>query len=270
MNKRNDAEIERFCRLVESGDLKGAIDLIVDYDKANPNCRFVEMPFVIYGMNALAFAAGEGAVEVLDSLVEQSKKYRLNISAPLSSALLRAVNAEVVVALVAAGADVNARGGMARTALHAAVMKERTGVVEALVGCGADIEAKDEWGRTAAMWAARMWHADALRFLAGKGADLNALDHEKNDALSLTLLAPTNEEADLQKAFDCVAVILKSGIPPNRPLPNGELPSTMARRHGLHSVIGLLQASALTGKHCPPAAAGQTIRNLPKPRVNAM
>lgn len=78
----------------------------------------------------------------------------------------------VVNTFIAAGADVNARDHLGYTALGRAVSKRRVPVIEALLVAGADPNAKDtHWGWTALHHAADLDNADAVKVLVRGGAD---------------------------------------------------------------------------------------------------
>lgn len=84
---------------------------------------------------------------------------------------------EVVAALLAAGADVDAREGCSgTTALHWAAEGGRPEVLELLLGAGAALEARDDWHRLTALdWAVCVEHAPHLHMdRAGAAALLEA------------------------------------------------------------------------------------------------
>jgi hypothetical protein len=74
--------------------------------------------------------------------------------------------------------------------LLAAAKKGKTIQVEALLARGADLEARDNYGRTALMLAAQYGRTDAVRLLLAKGASPDARDARGWNAYMLTLLSP--------------------------------------------------------------------------------
>ena len=80
--------------------------------------------------------------------------------------------------LLAAGADVGARGPQDATPLHwAAEYNDSAAVVEALVTAGADVSAKDQFGGTPLHWATEYNRNPAVMgVLMTAGADVNARD----------------------------------------------------------------------------------------------
>jgi hemoglobin len=79
--------------------------------------------------------------------------------------------AEIVHALVEAGANVNAADGVQRcTPLHMAARRGFTGIAEALIQCGADINATDRRGDTPLRRALNCRKASVAEMLAARGA----------------------------------------------------------------------------------------------------
>ena len=56
-------------------------------------------------------------------------------------------------------------------------------VVQALIAEGAEVNAKAKDGRTALMWASQKGHRDVVQALLAKGADVNAKDNKGRTAL---------------------------------------------------------------------------------------
>lgn len=96
--------------------------------------------------------------------------------------------AEVVRALVAAGAEVSATDEEGRTALMLAAEAGSTEGVKALIGAGSSVNAKDKHGRTALMWSVAskdVKYHDAVYDLLTAGADATAKDDEGQTAFTL-------------------------------------------------------------------------------------
>jgi uncharacterized protein len=82
---------------------------------------------------------------------------------------------EIVQALLAAGADVNAKDNGGGTVLMTASATGHLDVMQALLAKGADVNAKASDGRTALMMASETGRLDVVQALLDKGADVNSL-----------------------------------------------------------------------------------------------
>tara|TARA_B100000900_G_C20474912_1_gene672971 strand:- start:205 stop:1074 length:870 start_codon:yes stop_codon:yes gene_type:complete len=92
---------------------------------------------------------------------------------------------EIAQALVAAGADVNARDKNGDTALLLASMNGHTETAQALVAAGADKNARNKHGDTGLILASGKGHTETARALIDAGANVNAVDKGGNTALIL-------------------------------------------------------------------------------------
>jgi len=77
---------------------------------------------------------------------------------------------DVLLRLLAEGADVNARGGGGETALMLAAARGRLDMMGLLIERGADVNAATDAGNTALMLAAARGQVDAARALLERGA----------------------------------------------------------------------------------------------------
>ena len=77
---------------------------------------------------------------------------------------------DMVKALLAQGADINARENDGGTALIVATWLGHTDTVQVLLAQGADVDAKDNRGGTALMAAKREGHKEIVRILKEAGA----------------------------------------------------------------------------------------------------
>ena len=107
------------------------------------------------GRTLLHYAAGAGCLEVVEALLRLGTDPGMEDDrghTPLyrvASECGTEAGPEVVRALVRAGADVNARGGVTRAAaLHMAARRGHVEIARALLDCGADIAARDSKGDT--------------------------------------------------------------------------------------------------------------------------
>ena len=131
------------------------------------------------GITPLHFAAASGNAEAFKALVAAGADIEArdeNGRTPLHFVAAHG-NAEAIKASVAAGADIEARDENGRTPLYFAAANAAAESFKALVAAGADIEARDENGRTPRNFAtAALHHDEAMKALVMEGADIEARD----------------------------------------------------------------------------------------------
>ena len=129
------------------------------------------------GRTLLHFAAGAGSVDVVDTLLRLGAAVDA-VQAGGHTPLYAVVNEcgtaagpEIVKALVRAGADVNACGGVTRaTPLHMAARRGFVEIAEALLECGAAINARDSKGDTPLQRALNCRKSDVAELLRKRGS----------------------------------------------------------------------------------------------------
>lgn len=82
----------------------------------------------------------------------------------------RKINEHIERALLAKGADVNAKNKNDGTALMAAAKNGHNEVVQVLLSKGADVNAENKYGRTALMYATDWGHKEIVELLKKAGA----------------------------------------------------------------------------------------------------
>jgi hemoglobin len=160
------------ARMVQSGraDLIGfAIDA-VERDPSLASRRFG-------GRTLLHYASGAGCLEVVSTLLRVGADPEMEDGGshtPLYSVANECASETgppVVLALVRAGTDVNACGGVTRaTALHMAARRGHLEIARALLDCGAAIEARDRKGDTPLQRAINCRRHAVVELLVERGA----------------------------------------------------------------------------------------------------
>jgi len=105
---------------------------------------------------------------------------------------------EVVKQHIAAGADVNAKGGrFGGTPLWEATLYGYNEIAELLIAADADVNAKGIGGFTPLHHAAAKEHGNIAELLIAKGADVNKKDYDGKTPLDSAIFAKQTETADL-------------------------------------------------------------------------
>jgi hypothetical protein len=160
------------ARMLQSGraPLVRFVADAVEHDRSLASRRFT-------GQTLLHCAAGAGCLPVLDLLLRCGAAADIRDSGghtPLYSVANECgiwTGPEVVQALVRAGADVNACGGVTRaTALHMAARRGHVAIARALLDCGAAIGARDYKGVTPLERAVNCRKSEVANLLISCGA----------------------------------------------------------------------------------------------------
>jgi ankyrin repeat protein len=200
-----------------------------------------------YAFQIPLFAAAEGGhAECIQLLVNAGARIdQLDIRD--STSLMYASTASSVGALVAAGCDVNARDAFSRNAIDHAAERGHRAVLLALVGAGADIEACDDLGQTSLLryCSSGILEADIIRALLGCGANIRARWFKGRTAL--------HEAAQLYNRdryghlHDAIRVLVDSGLDVDVTDDRGDTPLHSALGEGgldLDAVRALIELGA--------------------------
>ena len=143
-----------------------------------------------------------GETNEVIAMLEKDRRLatELQDGVPLIIPAIRAKQDEILAALLARGADANARPIVmtyeednARTPLHEAIAYNRKSALRMLLDHGADPNAKSYGGETSLHWAC--WRdAETARLLLEKGADANARDDRNRTPLHAAAAFPTDIE----------------------------------------------------------------------------
>jgi len=157
-------------------------------------------------------------------------------------------NAELVKALLARGAEIDARDATERTPLHYAAMGGDADTVRLLLNAGANVNVRDVRGETPLHIAGRRMRAAAAELLLDAGADVNT----RNSAGETPLMLAVDQGEDapeLDAAIrDVAAVLIARGADVNLPASDRRTPLGRAqlRQHDLTAEL-LTGAGAVVG-----------------------
>ena len=141
---------------------------------------------------------------------------------------------EVVKMLLAAGADLEVKGGIfGMTALIYATNQEHAEVAKILLSAGADVNAVGTFGSTALMNAAAGRHTEIVKMLLSAGANPNAANSNDGTALKLAAIKGRTEN---------VKVLLDAGANPYAVDDQGRTPLIWASRNGQNEIVKMLLA----------------------------
>lgn len=126
------------------------------------------------GWTALHWASAHGNTACTEALVAAGADANAEARDEIHPLAL-AKSAEVAVALIAHGADVQAHNRSGRTAVHDAAANGFDGVVKALIKAGASVAVGDVWGITPLHLAASADRVDVVRTLLEAGANPNVM-----------------------------------------------------------------------------------------------
>lgn len=153
---------------------------------------------------------------------------------------------KLIAALVAAGADVEARDREGLTALHAAAYTNRPAAIAALLEAGADLNARNHDGVTPLLYASSVSPA-AMVMLVESGADFGVRDVLGRTPLHLTALSLGISPADGEMAV--LEALLRAGADPNALDMFGDTPLHTAAE-GMNPAV----VAALVGAGADPSA----------------
>lgn len=136
-------------------------------------------------IGVLFIAAEKGHTEIANALLAHGAEINAKDSSG-NTALHHAAqggHTDIVNRLLAAGVEIDAKGSFGETAMHRAVWGRHTEIAHALVTGGADIDAKDSASTTALTRAAEGGCTEIVKILLAAGAEIDSADGEGMTAL---------------------------------------------------------------------------------------
>jgi ankyrin repeat protein len=167
------------------------------------------------GSTALHWAVERDDADLVTALIEAGARARVANRYGVTPLHVAATsgNVRVIELLLGAGADVAAALPSGETALMTAARTGKPEALRALLAHGADVHVKERLkGQTALMWAAAENNADAVRVLATAGADVRA---KSEGMFTAFLFAVRGGHIDAARA------LLEAGADVNETLPDG-------------------------------------------------
>ena len=161
-----------------------------------------------YGWTALMAASWNGHLDILQALLAKGAKVNAQTSNGETALVWASKQGylDVVQMLLSNGADINASVSFGDTALMAASWNGHLDVMQALLLKGAKVNAQTSNGETALMWASEQGPLDVVQMLLSKGADVNA---KTRDGWTVLMAATWNGR------LDEVQVLLSKGADVN-------------------------------------------------------
>jgi ankyrin repeat protein len=144
-----------------------------------------------------------------------------------------------VVYLISSGADINAQGGLYRTALAAASVSGHKEIVEQLINSGADVNAQGEgeYGGTALAAASGIGHKEIVELLISSGADVNAQGEGEYGGTALVAASESGHK-------EIVELLISSGADVNAQVDQyGGTALAAASNNGHKEIVELLISS---------------------------
>jgi ankyrin repeat protein len=216
---------------------------------------FTLFPSKSFAGHDLIKATEEGRIEIVVDLLANGADVNVRNADGISSLHIAQLSADVRITkmLLSAGAEVDARDRSGETPLMIACFNGRTDNAEMLLTQGANINARDIDSRTALGFSMRMRKPETVRVLLARGADPNVAC--KSDGKTPLMLAigteqfgdPMGEWAFSQDHLAIVVDLLKSGANIDAKDKSGETALMKAVRTGKVEIIkALLDKGAQT------------------------
>ena len=164
-----------------------------------------------------------------------------------------------VSALLASGADPDAKDANGIRAIHYAAGEPDPAILRTLIVGSADVNAKGRTGKTPVMEAARLGMIQNVKILADAGADLDARDDLDRNVVMFGAMAK-------QSSLDIVKYLLENGAPDFTFTSKGDTPLFLAIDHGnsdtaLYLLRRIEEFAGNQGIHAGPVDIEYTVFN---------
>ena len=186
--------------LLMNASAKGDIE-IVEYligEDVNVNVANKEK---FYNGTALHFASKYGHADVVKALIDAGAQVNASTDGGYTALQLASMKGylPVVNTLLAAGADIKTKSDFGVTALHWASYKGNVQVVNALINADANVKAQNNSGWTALMVASYYGKTDVVNTFLDAGADIKTTNNDGETAL---ILANKNSHTDIVELLE--------------------------------------------------------------------
>lgn len=171
---------------------------------------------------------------VTGQLDEQTRTKLLNNKLPSQVSFINAIKKDDIItvkALIAAGADVNAKDKIGETPLHIAAVRGYQEITTLLIAQGANVNAKDEHGLTPLHAAAWSGHKETVALLISNGSEINAKGEDGVTPLHVSALSGSHKT---------MAFIINNGADIDARNKNGMTPLHAAVLAGQKEAVELL------------------------------
>ncbi|WP_418907839.1 ankyrin repeat domain-containing protein [Glutamicibacter endophyticus] len=151
----------------------------------------------------------------------------------------KADDTPMALALIEAGADVNAIDDMQDSAFLYAGAEGLDEILAATLAAGADVESVNRYGGTALIPASEHGHVSTVKMLIAAGVPLDHVNNLGWTALHEAIVLGDGGADQLET----IRLLLDAGADPQLADGNGVLPVELARRHGYSEIAELLARS---------------------------
>ncbi|MBO7412014.1 MAG: SUMF1/EgtB/PvdO family nonheme iron enzyme, partial [Ottowia sp.] len=226
-----DGEFAKLCYPGTAAQVKQALK-----DGANPNARDERDPVSADPALHSAARSDTEAADKVRALLAAGADVEARERRYGTTALMTISNPEVAAVLLAAGAAVDGLDRTGQTALFYAAMNGNVPMIEALLRAGAAVNARSDSGGTALIEAASNGQPEAVRALLAAGADAKLKDGNGD---ALWHARHPSEDADREHAAACVKLLQGGAKKPAQATPQEAAKAAAAPAKTYTNSIGM-------------------------------